>query len=48
MAETTMHIDSIDLIMGIFGAFDENMKVLEKALDGHGAQQRNRTQGYWL
>ena len=33
MAETTMHIDSIDLIMGIFGAFDENMKVLEKALD---------------
>ena len=30
MAETTMHIDSIDLIMGIFGAFDENMKVLEK------------------
>ena len=28
-----MHIDSIDLIMGIFGAFDENMKVLEKALD---------------
>ena len=33
MAETTMHIDSIDLIMGIFVAFDENMKVLEKALD---------------
>ena len=33
MAEITMHIDSIDLIMGIFGAFDETMKVLEKALD---------------
>ena len=23
MAEITMHIDSIDLIMGIFGAFDD-------------------------
>ena len=33
MAEMTMHIDAIDLIMGIFGAFDENMKVLEKELD---------------
>ncbi|HBI64962.1 MAG TPA: phosphate starvation-inducible protein PhoH, partial [Clostridiales bacterium] len=33
MAEMTMRIEAIDLIMGIFGAFDENMKVLEKELD---------------
>ncbi len=28
-----MHIEAIDLLIGIFGAFDENMKVLEKELD---------------
>lgn len=28
-----MHVEAIELLIGIFGAFDENMKVLEKELD---------------
>ena len=33
MAELSMHVEAIELLIGIFGAFDENMKVLEKELD---------------
>lgn len=33
MAEQIIKIEDIDLVIGIFGAFDENMKVLEKELD---------------
>lgn len=33
MAEKTVRIDAIDVIINVFGAFDENMKVLEKELD---------------
>ena len=33
MAELSIHVEAIELLIGIFGAFDENMKVLEKELD---------------
>ncbi len=33
MAELSMHVEAIELLIGIFGAFDENMKVVEKELD---------------
>lgn len=32
MAELSMHVEDIELLIGIFGAFDENMKILEKEL----------------